>query len=233
MIARCLDWDSAFFGVRVAQVTLDEETEVSDLADYLGDDSADVTYVFIPSQFAKAFRDVLTKYAGVCYDHKVTYVKRVDPGFALFDPAIAEAQVETEALLALGHTSGEYSRFLLDPRFRPWFKSLYSEWVRKALRLGDERVFIATGPQGPACMATAAISEGVGQIGLIAVDEGSRGQGFGLRLMRHCEAFYTECLATSCKVVTQKNNVAACSLYLKAGYQLASEQEVWHVWNRP
>jgi ribosomal protein S18 acetylase RimI-like enzyme len=31
-------------------------------------------------------------------------------------------------------------------------------------------------------------------------------------------------------VVTQKDNIAACKLYQKAGYTIENEQSIWHIW---
>ena len=225
-----LEWDSRFFGMHVARVTVDDEMNATSLYECLELCEADVIYVFINSKNAEQYRPVLERFSGKCYDRKVTFGKTVDPGLVGCEPTIAKATSDSEALLQLAYASGRLSRFSLDPRFQPHFKPLYAEWVRKSLMGQNSKVFTIFDTQRLVGMVTASIDDGIGRIGLIAIDEGSRGRGLGMRLLMRCESYYNNNSVRICKVVTQRDNIAACKLYQKAGYMIENEQDVWHIW---
>lgn len=227
-----LAWDSGFFGLRVAQIEVDRVTDPARLAGCLEETGADVTYVFLSSPVAQAYHSVLEESGGLCFDHRVTYAKPVVPASAAEDAAAVTLHIETGDLLRLAYASGHLSRFYLDPWFRPHFQRLYREWVRKALQEAGAKVFAFMAADVMTGMVTTSVSEGVGKIGLIAVDERYRGQGVGRRLLNQCEAFYLLNNVGVCKVVTQKNNLSACRLYEKQGYQVEEDVEVWHVWKK-
>jgi ribosomal protein S18 acetylase RimI-like enzyme len=130
----------------------------------------------------------------------------------------------------LAYAAGHLSRFFLDPGFSPQFEALYAEWVRKALRDEDSKVFTLSDSRHMLGMVTLSIRDAIGTIGLIAIDRESQGRGLGMRLLKQCEAHYHRLDARTCTVVTQKANIGACLLYQKAGYAIATEQDVWHVW---
>jgi dTDP-4-amino-4,6-dideoxy-D-galactose acyltransferase len=225
-----LAWDSQFFGLRVARITIEGVPDDQRLSACLQRSDADVVYVFVPSALAEQHRVALEESRGLFCDRKVTYEKVVDGGSMDKDAAIEEATAESEDLLRLAYESGHLSRFYRDPQFRPHFEALYAEWVRKALKSADAKVFALSGAQRIRGMVTTSVANGAGLIGLLAIDETCRGQGLGARLLRRCESFYSSFNAPLCRVVTQEENVAACRLYEKSGYRVADVQDVWHVW---
>lgn len=232
MSYRHLDWDSRFFGMRVAQITVDGAMDNHRLSECLERSDADVIYVFLPAGTAEHYRAALETVSGKCYDRKVTFGKQVDPLFAAWNPSIVETTAESEELRQLAYASGHLSRFLIDLRFKPHFKALYAEWLRKSLREARHKVFTISDTLRMQGMVTAAVEDGAGKIGLIAIDGTCRGQGLGMRLLKQCEAYYLSLNARTCTVVTQQNNLAACKLYQKAGYTIENEQDIWHVWKK-
>lgn len=232
MSVHVLDWDSQFFGMRVAHVRVDRTMDQAYLSRCLEQCDADVIYVFLPSHLESEYVFAIKKAFGICYDHKVTYAKMVNLNEAKGDSFVMQVTEESDELLRLAYASGHLSRFYCDPLFRPYFKSLYCEWIRKALRDTDSKVFAIMDSGRMNGMATVSVSEGVGRIGLLAVDEKCRGQGLGLRLLKQCDAYFRSLRVHTCIVVTQKNNVAACRLYEKNDYKEVEEVEVWHVWKQ-
>jgi dTDP-4-amino-4,6-dideoxy-D-galactose acyltransferase len=227
---RVLEWDCRFFGRRVAQLTVAGDTTRQDLSECLAGSDAEVIYVFLPSETAEQYRPVLEAASGTFYDRKVTFRKLVDPAFAAWDPALVETTTESEDLLQLTYASGHLSRFFLDPRFQGHFKPLYAEWIRKALREEESKVFTLSDSRHMLGMVALSVRNATGAIELLAIHDDSRGRGLGMRLLRHCEAHYLGQNAGACTVVTQKANIGACILYQKAGYEIATEQDVWHIW---
>lgn len=232
MSYRRLEWDSRFFGMHVAQVIVDGTMSSHRLSEYLERSDAEVIYAFLNSKTAELHRSVLENFSGKCYDRKVTFRKPVNSAFAARDRSIMETTTETEELLQLAYASGYLSRFFLDPRFKPYFKALYGEWIQKALREEKSKVFVLSNVHCMQGMVTASVENGTGKIGLLGIDEKNRGRGLGMRLLKQCEAYYGSFNARTCDVVTQKNNIAACKLYQKAGYTIENEQDIWHIWKK-
>lgn len=230
MSYRILEWDTRFFGIRVAQLTVDAAIDGQSLLDTIAHSDADVVYVFLPAETAGRYLSVLERSSGRFYDRKVTFAKPVDHVFAASDQSIVEITTESAELLNLAYASGHMSRFFLDPGFNPHFKALYGEWIRKALREADSTVFALSDSTHMLGMVSASIENGMGTIGLLAIAEDGRGQGLGMRLLKHCEAHYGSLNARTCRVVTQNANIGACRLYQKAGYLIESEQDIWHIW---
>ena len=227
---RILEWDSRFFGLRVAQISVDTSIDGNRLADCLERSSAEVVYVFLKPDHLEQCRPVLEMHAGKCYDHKVTFGKPVNPAPEDSDSSIVEVTEASDELFELAYASGRLSRFFLDPLFRPRFTLLYEEWIRKSLRESSFKVYAVYGSLRMLGMATASVENRIGRIGLIAIDELGRGKGLGMRLIRRCETYYKCNGALTCNVVTQKDNIAACRLYKEAGYTLETEHYVWHIW---
>ncbi|MFA5203907.1 MAG: GNAT family N-acetyltransferase [Lentisphaeria bacterium] len=229
---RLLEWDSRFFGMRVAQAIVDSTLESHRLSECLKYSDAEVIYVVLPSNIVELYRPVLENFSSQCYDRKITFKKPVNSTFATWDRSIIETTTEQEELLQLAYASGHLSRFFLDPRFNPHFKALYGEWLRKALREEGSKVFVLSDFHCVQGMVTASVENGVGKIGLLAINEKYRGKGFGMRLLKQCEAYYDSLCARTCTVVTQKTNIAACNLYHKMGYIIENEQDIWHIWKK-
>lgn len=232
MSYRVLEWDSRFFGRRVAQLTVDDSLDGAEVAACLAGSDADVVYVFLDAALVARHRPVLERCGGQCYDCKVTFGKPVGTAVVAADPEVAATLTESEELLQLAYASGHRSRFFLDPRFRPHFQALYAAWLRKDLRGENARVFTLGAAGQLQGLVTTSVNAGAGRIGLLAIAEACRGKGLGLRLLKQCDAYYASVAAHSCCVVTQKDNVPACRLYAKAGYAIESEQAVWHVWKQ-
>lgn len=75
---------------------------------------------------------------------------------------------------------------------------------------------------------TLAVKEGIGDIGLLAVNENFRGQGIGSILLKYAENYFSKEHARGAKVVTQLDNVPACRLYEKMGYTIIKKESIFH-----
>ena len=123
-----------------------------------------------------------------------------------------------------------YSRYNSDPRFRPYFRPLYSEWLRKAFADAGS-VVLATMESGKiAGMVIVSLTETAGKIELLAVAPEFRGRSVGSKLLNAVDAICLEHGRKICRVVTQQQNIPACKLYLKNGYIITKQEAVWHRW---
>lgn len=233
MIQR-LDWDSRFFGVSVGRLELNLGDVVlsSTIEDVIRGSNYDLIYVFLPVSEGRMAelekpRSALVSIGGRCVDLKTFYRKKV-ADFACAEKAAVLAKASSDRLLKLAYASGWCSRFSQDERLRSFQEQLYGLWLEKELTEGH--VFVYPSEESPLGLATVTLQNGVGRIGLVAVDADSCGKGIGTKLLGDVEAWLWEAGAKEYGVITQGMNIAACRLYEKFGFALERQVEVWHVW---
>ena len=234
MIQR-LDWDSRFFGLSVGRLELNLGNNVSSsmIEDVVRGSDYDLIYVFLPVSEGRMAelekpRSALVSLGGRCVDLKTFYRKKI-ADFACAERAAVLAKASSDRLLKLAYASGWCSRFSQDERLRPFQEQLYGLWLEKELTEG--RVFVYPSEENPLGLVTVTLQNGVGRIGLVAVDADSCGKGIGTKLLEDVEAWLRAAGARECSVVTQGMNIAACRLYEKSGFAQERQIEVWHVWS--
>jgi len=166
-------------------------------------------------------------------DRKIIYSMEVT-GPLYFDSHIIEYKdpFVSEDLLKLTLASGEYSRYKLDKHFpKNSYERLYTRWIEQSINhtIATE-VFCYMIGDTPKGLITLKRDNNCGDIGLVATDSESRGQGIGSTMLEHVKHFmYTK----GCKrlnVATQYENKVACHFYEKAGFAVNSCTDVWHWW---
>ena len=232
-----LPWDSDFFGFAVGRVALPAGfVDPVAVRDAIREMDCDLTYVFLPvggdaNRDAEKPRSALVDLGGKCCDLKLTYRKILTAAECLPDGCeSATARTISPKLEELAYASGWCSRFVSDDRLRPFFKPMYLLWLKRDLAVGN--VFVLPTADAPEGMATVSVREGLGKVGLVAVDAKSCGKGIATQLMRNVCGWLAGRGVRECEVVTQGMNVAARRLYEKVGFGLQSQMEVWHVWKR-
>lgn len=247
-----LDWESENFGFSVAQVS---QADLSDaaLADTLRQArAASVRLAIWPTgEGREVAAEIIAEFAGKLVDRKAKFTR------PLGDSLVAEetsdrrrstilpytASTASAQLTELAIAAGKYSRFNVDPAFpREMFQAMYRLWIERSVRgeLADAVLVAAMDPtnneeqvqRDPAGMITLAESGGVAQIGLIAVADTMRGRGIGSALIGAAHRWMQTRGAGQARVVTQLENLPACHLYERAGYQLSHVQNVYHFWLR-
>lgn len=233
MIQR-LDWDSRFFGVSVGrlELCLGDGVSSSTMEDLILRSDYDLIYVFLPVSEGRMAelekpRSALVSLGGRCVDLKTFYRKKV-ADFACAEREAVLAKASSDRLLKLAYASGWCSRFSQDERLRPFQEQMYGLWLEREFKEG--RVFVHPSAENPLGLATVTLQNGVGRIGLVAVDADSCGKGIGTMLLEDVEAWLRKAGAGECSVVTQGMNIAACRLYEKSGFTQERQIEVWHVW---
>ena len=230
-----LEWDSEFFGFSVGRVTVSEaEVSSSDICAAVESLGCELVYVFLSvtdglAPYSQSQRIGLAEIAGTHVDRRMVYRKTLNL-HAQTEVVPVSVDRVCPALEDLAYISGRCSRFSKDRRLLPYFRPMYLRWLQKDLLEG--KVFVYPDAEYPRGMVTASMKDGMGKIGLVAVDTQSRGQGIAAALLRMADVWFAEQGARQCEVVTQGENVAACRLYEKAGYHLDEQSEIWHVWRR-
>jgi dTDP-4-amino-4,6-dideoxy-D-galactose acyltransferase len=242
-IPALLPWDTEHFGFPVARVT---ETDLDDtsLSEALRAAARKgVRLVYWVSEPGRRVSPlVLGEFSGTLVDHKATFVARLPetcPSDGDSQPATARVSVHPRGstparLIELALVAGTRSRFRVDPRFpRDRFEHLYETWIRRSVE-GEaaDAVLVASRPDDPEVVGMVTVSEarGEGQIGLISVLDRVQGLKFGTTLMRAAHRWMIARGASSSRVVTQLDNLAACCLYERSGYRLDGVKDFYHFW---
>lgn len=223
-----LEWDTAFFGYRVGQflVKTGEKVDVQNLLNEA--ENYKLVYVISDDKINSFFKGLKL------VDTKTTFVKQeltkadgVDFNLVDYLPG------QDEKLQKLALQSGVYSRFRIDPNFvNKEFEKLYQKWLADSVnKIVADNVIIFNEHGECNGFITVKFQNEFAQIGLIAVDEKSRGNGVGLALLNYVNNLAINNGLDKIKVVTQLENMAAMKLYEKAGYSIESKKYIYHLWN--
>jgi ribosomal protein S18 acetylase RimI-like enzyme len=231
-----LEWDSRFFGVKVARITPSQlnTRQLSDILSELRGQQVKLAYWSSKSEFDDS---VVTGLSGKLVDKKTTLAIDFDslidgefgstPIVEPFADSMSVADLEGLAIQA-----GAYSRFAVDPRMENGkFVALYTTWIAKSLQkeLASDVLVIREDGQVVG-MVTVGEKNGRGDIGLLAVDSRCRGRGYGEKLVRAAQKWFVADGYRYGQVVTQGQNVPAVNLYMKCGYSVERIEYFYHFW---
>ncbi|MDO9546696.1 MAG: GNAT family N-acetyltransferase [Pelolinea sp.] len=229
-----LPWDTDFFSKKTGRIipTVLEIDRLSSILSEMRKEGYHLAYW--PSDEECAYDiDLL---GGILVDRKTIFeidLNNIDMntlGLPRSKPYTSDIPISQLEKLAL--QSGEFSRFAVDPGFsRENFSSLYKTWMRKSVtgEMADAILVIVQANQ-IAGMVTVAKSQGVGSIGLIAVDENFRGKKLGQQLVYDARRWFIKNGCHTAQVVTQGDNLPACNLYEKCGYHRKTTAYFYHFW---
>ena len=230
---RFLDWDSEFFGCRIARL---EGFRLSE--DALDRATAWCSRERIDCLYFLADPDPATiALAEAAHFHLagIRVTLEADPHGA--PPPAAAASIRTwmpadiGRLRSIAAASHRDSRFYRDGHF-PAARcgDLYSAWIERSCRAEAAQVFVAEFAGQAAGYISCDASAEEGSIGLLAVAGDARGRGFGRNLVLQALSWFRGQGSNSVTVVTQGHNTAAQRLYQKAGFTTRSEQLWYHYW---
>ncbi len=229
-----LIWDTEFFGIKTGRIipaSLQENQLASTLTE-MRQKGFQLVYWSSKHQYMYDFQS----YSGILVDKKTTYeinLININPASIhiskteSYSSALPFAQLEKLAI-----QSGIYSRFALDKKFpHEKFTALYKVWIRKSVsgEMADE-VLVIRQNNNIAGMVTLSNKNGVGDIGLIAVDKKFRGRKFGQQLVGDAHRWFIQHGCHTSHVVTQGDNLPACRLYKRCGYQKTKIEFYYHFW---
>ncbi len=236
---RILDWDTSFFGFKVARIVPNDLT-TERLKLILGDlrkDGVRLAYWLsdriVPTELGCNGKISGCRFVGervtFTADLEATQDSGLQPRAAVryYDPVMGYADIE-----GLAVQSGQYSRFANDPNVpKEKFIELYTTWVRRSVKkeIADE-VLVIPHEGRITGMVTLATGDGNGVIGLVAVDRAFRGRGYGETLVRAAREWFVKSGCRHSQVVTQGQNIAACKLYAKCGYAASKVEYCYHFW---
>jgi len=213
-----MTWDTEFWGMRIGKAT------GSNIDKWAIENTVGCICLLVPLANTEEIQAAEAR--GFRYmDTRVTLECRVRGQIAA---ARSFGPEDVDKLAAIARVSHRITRFYADPRFDDQrCDDLYETWLRSSCDGWADEVLVVGEAEG---YCTVHIKEGIGTIGLIAVDESARGKGFGTELVcgaiDHC---FTRGL-DKISVVTQGRNIPALRVFERCGF-LTTHAEWWgHRW---
>lgn len=235
--ARILDWDSEFFGYRIARATADSLSRPAarELISWAEAEAVHCVYFLADSDDTASVRAV--EEAGFrLTDVRVTLgLDRAD-GVEAPPSGIEPATVEDiSALRSIASESHRDTRFYHDGRFDPGrCDELYATWIEKSCTGYADQVLVARDYGGEAVGYISGhldAEPSVARIGLIAVAASSQGRGVGGHLLRGALAWFASAGRPRVTVQTQGRNVAGLRLYEGLGFRVEAMELWFHGWS--
>ena len=233
-----LDLDSEIFGFPVAKLIPDKLTpgELEQVIHCLKKEKVRLAY-WASDPNDKGSQQAARLYHGFLADKKVTFmvdVRRIPERSAGMDWNIKEYadSLPSANMEKLAIQIGKYSRFGVDPRIpEDNLIDMYKRWIRNSVnRQIADAVFVAYQSGKVVGMVTVGNKNDRGDIGLMAVDPDVRGENLGVALVSTAQDWARRKGFRFAQVVTQGENIAACKLYKKCGYQIDKIEFFYHFW---
>lgn len=233
---KILDWDSRFFGYKIASVQASDlkPDKLSKILSDLKKESCKLVYCFVDPADEVTNNSIL-KLSGMLADEKVTFsIQGFDENKSFTSGHIQPYTLTypTDRIKDLALQSGIYSRFKVDPGFRNnEYENLYTEWIVKSIdkSFADE-ILVYYDDNDEKGFISLSTKNNIGSIGLLAVDERERGKSIGKKLINATFAYFISKAVSEIEVVTQKANRTACAFYESQGFKVKSITNVYHIW---
>lgn len=229
--AEILDWDTKFFGFRIGRVRhgVLTPTAADAIDEWCAREGVRCLYLLCRGDDLTTSR-VAEAHGYHLADIRVTlrWAPEQDTGGQRGEVRPARPE-DVPALVAIAQEAFRNTRFYNDPNFpRDRVKALYETWTRKSVEGWADAVLVAEDEAGPAGFITCHLQGS--RIGLVGVEEQSRGGGVGQTLVRRAQDWFRERGAAEVLVATQGGNAAAQRLYQRCGF-LTHAVELWyHKW---
>ena len=229
-----LTWDSDFFGYKVGRAFIEgfDPENINSIFSIAKLHGYKLIYIILNS--LDDGQDVKLRSLGAnLVDTKVTYVQKVNKVESTIDEKVISwiNKPISDKLYSLSLQSGVYSRFFIDKKFtNNEFKKLYYVWLESSIKgqLAQDVLVYKDGSE--LGIITLGIKNNRADIGLLAVDENSRGKSVGTKLVNAAKEKTFSWGIKELQVVTQRENKIACKFYERQGFHILSTQYIYHFW---
>lgn len=237
-LLQILEWDSAFFGKRIARAngTHFDAGALAALGAACREQRVDCLYLLADAAETETIR-LAEEQRFHLVDIRVTLDRRLPAGdSAPWQPVTPGIRLATAAdgaaLRPIAAANHRDSRFYQDGGFpRERCDELYAVWIEKSCSGYAEAVLVADRGAGAVGYTSCHLqADGSGSIGLVGVSDQCQGEGFGSKLIAEAIRWFQAAGAGKIEVVTQGRNIAAQRLYQKNGFLVCRQQLWFHRW---
>jgi dTDP-4-amino-4,6-dideoxy-D-galactose acyltransferase len=232
-----LDWDTAFFGIQSARITVCR-TNVAKLEDILSSVrswGAQVVHFLIDSDHDESVR--AAEQGGFHQvDIRMTLIWRDQPPTPQQPSEVIvrdHRDSDIPVLEEIARTSYHATRYYYDIRYpRERCDAMYGAWIVQSCRGNAARVIVAEQHGQPLGYVTCQVADDrtTGQIGLVGIHMCARGKGIGHALIQEAQRWFASQNIQSVSVVTQARNIEALRLYQRCGFLISQIQLWYHKW---
>lgn len=235
MVARLLEWDSAFWGKRIARIerTRLDELLINEVFAWCATERIEGLYLLVDPTHDETVALAETHGFHLA-DVRIELAAEVEVGPVVSPPMLIRRCIDTDlhrlaAIARLSHCDG---RFFHDPAFcRDRAEEWYATWIVNSCNGFADRVWVSEKDALPSGYITIHLeNENSARIGLFAVSENARGKGCGQALIHHALADLARDGFRRVRVVTQGRNTQAIRVYERCGFAVASMQLCYHKW---
>lgn len=230
-----LNWDSQFFGFKVARIinpNIDSKQIINNTLSALSKDKVKLIYIVLDEQNLKA-NLLLSEFNRPITTNVTFKLKISETPIESFEGVehYQNDKIEDE-LFDLAIQAGHDSRYKLDLDFEQGeFERLYRLWIENSVnKTIADFVFVYRNAGKVKGFVTLKINNDSGVIGLIAVDETTRGLGIGKKLVYKVFQTLAELNVEHCFVATQKDNLGAVKFYESLGFSVLKSEVYYHIW---
>ena len=228
-----LEWDSNFFGYRIARINgrvLTPES-VEQIAVWCNAERIECLYFLADADDTQTAR-LAEQHRLAFVDMRLTLTAEITAGSA--DKSIRACEPSDIPILkSIARISHRASRFYHDPVFsNNRCDTLFETWIERSCGDFANVTFVSSEGDEPTGYITCNIlPDGRGQIGLLGVADAHRSKGIGRRLIAASFAWFRDQGVSQVEVVTQGRNIAAQRAYQKNGFLTVSVEHWYHWWS--
>jgi dTDP-4-amino-4,6-dideoxy-D-galactose acyltransferase len=237
-LCQFLDWDSNFFGIRVARVNVNRLNKCSIIAidDWCCDNKIDCLYFLADADDGDTIR--LAEDDGYhLVDIRVIFKRHVEGSQGRIGKCInyvirPSVSTDIPTLRSIAKVSFRITRFYYDANFPTELcDALYETWIEKSCTRNDETVLVAENQDNPiGFISCKLVNQNQGEIGLVGVRPDWQGKGLGLELINEALFWFSGKGVSQVKVITQGRNSQAQRLYQRCGFLTDTIQIWYHKW---
>jgi dTDP-4-amino-4,6-dideoxy-D-galactose acyltransferase len=236
---KVLEWDTAFFGFRVARVRGDVLTEemVRQIDAWCRQAGVRCLYFLARADDANTTRlaeDDDFRLVDIRMTYRFTGAVQGTKGPANRGAVVRHACPEDiHSLQSIARESYYYTRFYFDANFpRRLCRLLYETWIKRSCEGYADAVLVAEldGVSVGYLSCHLGDEPHSGRIGLVGVSSQARGQGVGQALVFSALEWFLKREVQEVLVVTQGRNRAAQRLYQRCGFLTQTVQLWYHKW---
>ena len=230
-----LEWDSNFFGFKVAKIGKDFLIERPyDLLWSLYKENVELVYY---TSTIPASEELLTNdwYSIQLVSERVPILKEMTNKTEIHEKISSfQGSEPTEDLVTLALLAGRKGRFGNDPNIsEETYKALFKEWITNSVkRIVADDVLVYRSGNRIVGFATIKVEGSTGYAPLLAVSREFEGTGVSFALMRAIE---TRLIENNCKYVmsgTQAINRKALATFQRYGLEPQPPEFVYHLWKK-
>ncbi|NLB54893.1 MAG: GNAT family N-acetyltransferase [Lentisphaerae bacterium] len=228
-----LDWDTEFFGVSVAKLTL-VDTLTLDHWNRVRERFGAYELIVIENQNSdpKNAQFIGRETSAFLADINIRFHKNLDCCSVLPESIkVLSAMQRCDCVLELAKF--KFSRFVEDPFLRErGGDRIYRQWILGSFEREDKFFAVAEGPKGHyEGFLLFSYKNGICIVELIAVAEGQERSGVGTRLFNAVEWHAHKQGIADIEVGTQIRNTNAINFYHKVGCKQIGNHQIYHLWN--